>query len=44
MIKVIIIKDKKSERQRKFETQKLANIYMEKKKKQGHKILKIQEE
>lgn len=44
MIKVTIIKDKKSQRQRKFETQELANTYIEKKKKQGHKILEIMEE
>jgi len=44
MIKVIIVKDKKSPRQRKFETRDLANIYIEKKKKQGHKILEIKEE
>jgi hypothetical protein len=44
MTKVITIKEKKSQRQRQFETRDLANVYIEKKKKQGHKILEIKEE
>ena len=44
MIKVITIKEKKSQRQRQFESKDLANAYIEKKKKQGHRILEIKEE
>jgi hypothetical protein len=44
MFKVIIIKENKSPRQRQFETKDLASTYIEKKKKQGHKIIEIKEE